>query len=163
MNNLRKIFVPTLVSIIFISIASTHSWSKEVDSSIWTAPLNDNTKATFTLDQLKKGKRLFNNSCSVCHAGGITKTNPNVSLDSESLMRATPSRNSVESLINYMKDPTTFDGTKSIAEFHPSVKSADIFPKMRSLTEEDLYAIAGHILIQPEIVSEKWGGGKIYF
>jgi len=163
MNNLRKIFFPTLVSIIFISIASTYSWSKEVESSIWTAPLNDNTKATFTLDQLKKGKRLFNNSCSVCHAGGITKTNPNVSLDSESLMRATPSRNSVESLINYMKDPTTFDGTKSIAEFHPSVKSADIFPKMRSLTEEDLYAIAGHILIQPEIVSEKWGGGKIYF
>jgi photosystem II cytochrome c550 len=34
---------------------------------------------------------------------------------------------------------------------------------MRTLTEDDLYAIAGHILIQPQIVAEKWGGGKIYY
>jgi len=34
---------------------------------------------------------------------------------------------------------------------------------MRSVTEEDLQAIAGHILLQPKIVAEKWGGGKIYF
>jgi len=24
-------------------------------------------------------------------------------------------------------------------------------------------AIAGHILLQPKIITEKWGGGKIYF
>jgi photosystem II cytochrome c550 len=34
---------------------------------------------------------------------------------------------------------------------------------MRSLSEEDLFAIAGHILAQPQIISEKWGGGKIYY
>ena len=34
---------------------------------------------------------------------------------------------------------------------------------MRSVTDEDLTAIAGHILIQPKIISEKWGGGKIYY
>jgi photosystem II cytochrome c550 len=28
---------------------------------------------------------------------------------------------------------------------------------MRSLTEDDLYAIAGHILLQPKIVAEKMG------
>ena len=44
-----------------------------------------------------------------------------------------------------------------------SIKSADIFPKMRSLTDEDLFAMAGHILIQPKVVNEKWGGGKIYY
>ena len=62
-----------------------------------------------------------------------------------------------------MKNPTTFDGLESIAEIHPSIQSADIFPKMRNLSEDDLYAIAGHILVQPKIVAEKWGGGKIYF
>ena len=51
----------------------------------------------------------------------------------------------------------------SIAEIHPSIKSADIYPRMRSLTDEDLYSIAGHIMLQPKIVAEKWGGGKIYF
>ena len=43
------------------------------------------------------------------------------------------------------------------------IKSADIFPKMRSLTDEDLFAISGHILLQPKVVNEKWGGGKIYY
>jgi photosystem II cytochrome c550 len=33
---------------------------------------------------------------------------------------------------------------------------------MRSLTDEDLTAIAGHILLQPKIVTEKVGG-KIYY
>jgi photosystem II cytochrome c550 len=34
---------------------------------------------------------------------------------------------------------------------------------MRSLSEDDLFAIAGHILLQPKVLSEKWGGGKIYY
>ena len=29
--------------------------------------------------------------------------------------------------------------------------------------DEDLFAIAGHILLQPKVVNEKWGGGKIYY
>jgi photosystem II cytochrome c550 len=45
-------------------------------------------------------------------------------------------------------------GLESIAEIHPSIKSADIYPRMRSLTDEDLTAIAGHILLQPKIVTE---------
>ena len=76
---------------------------------------------------------------------------------------ATPPRDNIESLISYLKNPTTYDGLDSIAEIHPSIKSADIFPKMRSLSEDDLEAIAGHILLQPKIGSEKWGGGKIYY
>ena len=62
-----------------------------------------------------------------------------------------------------MKRPTTYDGIESIAETHPSLQSADIYPRMRSLTDEDLFAVAGHILIQPKVVNEKWGGGKIYY
>ena len=116
-----------------------------------------------TPEQVKRGKRLFNATCGACHVGGITKTNPNVGLDPEALSLATPRRDSVSSLVDFMKNPTTYDGVDSIAEIHPSIKSADIYPRMRSLTEEDLTAIAGHILLQPKIIAEKWGGGKIYF
>ena len=76
---------------------------------------------------------------------------------------ATPARDNITSLVSYFKDPMTYDGLDSISELHPSIKSADIFPKMRSLTDEDLFAIAGHILLQPKVVNEKWGGGKIYY
>ncbi len=34
---------------------------------------------------------------------------------------------------------------------------------MRSLSDEDLFAISGHVLLQPKLAGEKWGGGKIYY
>jgi len=114
-------------------------------------------------EQVKRGKRLFNATCGACHVGGITKTNPNVGLDPEALSLATPRRDNIAALVDYLKNPTSYDGLNSIAEVHPSIKSADIYPRMRSLTDEDLYSIAGHILLQPKIVTEKWGGGKIYY
>eukprot|EP01040_Poterioochromonas_malhamensis_P007383 gene7383-7965_t len=114
-------------------------------------------------EEIKKGKRLFNNSCAVCHIGGVTKTNPNVGLDLKSLANATPPRNTIISLINFMENPTTYDGLEAIAETHPSIKSADIFPKMRSLTNDDLYSIASYILAQPIVNPEKWGGGKSHY
>ena len=116
-----------------------------------------------TPEQVKRGKRLFNSTCGACHVGGISKTNPNVGLDPEALSLATPRRDNIDALIDYLKNPTTYDGLDSIAEVHPSIKSADLYPRMRSVTDDDLYAIAGHILLQPKIVTEKWGGGKIYY
>jgi photosystem II cytochrome c550 len=136
----------------------------ELDEATRTVALDSSGKSTvLSAEQVKRGKRLFNASCGSCHTGGITKTNPNIGLDTEGLSLATPNRNSVAGLVDYMKNPTTFDGLESIAETHPSIASADIFPKMRSLSEDDLFAIAGHILLQPKVVSEKWGGGKIYY
>lgn len=160
MKNFLKLIFFSFLS--FFSIAQ-FSYAIELDEAVRTVPLNSKENVTLTLEQVKRGKRLFINTCSTCHVGGITKTNPNVGLDSEALSLATPARNTIESLVDYMKNPTTFDGLESIAEIHPSIKSADIFPKVRSLTEDDLFAIAGHILIQPKIVAEKWGGGKIYY
>ena len=127
--------------------------------------VNDSSGKTVVLtpEQVKRGKRIFNATCGACHVGGITKTNTNISLDPEALSLATPRRDSIESLIDFMKNPTTYDGFESIAETHPSIKSADIYPRMRSLTDEDLTAIAGHILLQPKVQGEKWGGGKIYY
>nr|YP_009589067.1 cytochrome c550 [Corallina ferreyrae]QBL75583.1 cytochrome c550 [Corallina ferreyrae] len=136
----------------------------ELDEFTRTVQLEqDGQTVILTPEQVKRGKRLFNNTCAQCHNGGITKTNPNIGLDPESLSLATPSRDHMSGLIDYMKNPTSYDGESYISELHPSIKSAEIFPKMRNLTDEDLFAIAGHILIQPKIVSEKWGGGKIYY
>jgi photosystem II cytochrome c550 len=116
-----------------------------------------------TPEQVKRGKRLFNATCGACHVGGITKTNPNIGLDPEALSLATPRRDSIDSLVDFLKNPTSYDGVESIAEVHPSIKSADIYPRMRSVTDEDLVAMAGHILLQPKILTEKWGGGKTYY
>lgn len=143
-----------------------HSFTNaiELDDATRTVSVDSKGKTTvLTPEQVKRGKRLFLATCSVCHTGGITKTNPNVGLDTEALSLATPNRDNIVGLVDYMKNPTTYDGLESIAEIHPSIKSADIFPKMRSLSEDDLVAIAGHILVSPKIVSEKWGGGKIYY
>lgn len=136
----------------------------ELDAATRTVPLNqEGSPLTLTRRQVEEGQRLFNYACASCHAGGITKTNPSLGLEPETLALATPNRNSVEGLVDYIEDPTTYDGEQSIAELHPSIKSADIYPKMRNLSNEDLKAIAGYILVQPKIQGIKWGGGKIYF
>jgi photosystem II cytochrome c550 len=164
MKNLtKKLFGSIFCALGLVLTSASNSWAVELDDAVRTIPLNGSKTLTLSPEQVKRGKRLFLSSCSVCHTGGITKTNPNVGLDTEALSLATPTRNTVEGLVDYMKNPTTFDGLESIAEIHPSIKSADIFPRMRTLTEDDLVAIAGHILLQPKIVAEKWGGGKIYY
>jgi len=163
MKNLTGTISKSILTLVISLGITSSSWAIDLDEASRTVQLNTTKSVTLTPEQVKRGKRLFISTCSVCHTGGITKTNPDVGLDTEALSLATPQRNTIEGLVDYMKNPTTFDGLESIAEIHPSIKSADIFPKMRTLTEDDLYAIAGHILVQPKIVAEKWGGGKIYY
>jgi|TARA_B110000091_G_scaffold72560_1_gene79977 photosystem II cytochrome c550 len=158
-----RIITFTIGYILGVNFGPNSAEGVELDDATSTVQLNSNKTVTLTPEQVKRGKRLFLSSCSICHTGGITKTNPNVGLDTEALSLATPARNTIEGLVDYMKNPTTFDGLESIAEIHPSIRSADIFPRMRTLTEDDLFAIAGHILVQPKILAEKWGGGKIYY
>ena len=156
-----------LFSFIFLGIFSifvTTASAIDLDEATRTVVADASGKTiVLTPEQVKRGKRLFNATCGACHVGGISKTNPNVGLDPEALSLATPRRDNIASLVDYLKNPTSYDGLESIAEVHPSIKSADIYPRMRSLTDEDLYSIAGHIMLQPKIVTEKWGGGKIYF
>nr|YP_010336533.1 photosystem II cytochrome c550 [Rhodospora sordida]UNJ14939.1 photosystem II cytochrome c550 [Rhodospora sordida] len=161
---LRKKIFACLLSFTIYTCGLNSAQAIELDESTRTLPLDSSgTTIVFTPEQVKRGKRLFNNTCAICHTGGITKTNPNVGLDPESLSLASPPRDNIGSLIDYMKDPTSYDGAESIAEVHPSIKSADIFPKMRNLSDDDLFSIAGHILLQPKVSAEKWGGGKIYY
>jgi photosystem II cytochrome c550 len=163
MKNTIKNLSVTILSFISIFTITFSANAIELDEASRTVALNSKETVVLSPEQVKRGKRLFLNTCSICHTGGITKTNPNVGLDTEALSLATPTRNTIEGLVDYLKNPTTYDGLESIAEIHPSIRSADIFPKMRTLTEDDLFTIAGHILVQPKIVAEKWGGGKIYY
>ena len=161
-----KKYTQTLLLLIIILFTSFTTVAKAIDLDEATRTVvSDSSGKTIVLtpEQVKRGKRLFNSTCGACHVGGITKTNPNVGLDPEALSLATPRRDNISALVEYLKNPTTYDGLESIAEVHPSIKSADIYPRMRSLTDEDLYSIAGHIMLSPKIVTEKWGGGKIYY
>ena len=155
-----------LFSLLFLGIFSffvTSASAVDLDEATRTVSVDGSKTVVLTNEQVKRGKRLFNATCGYCHLGGITKTNPNIGLDPESLSLATPRRDNIVGLVDFMKNPTTYDGLESIAETHPSIKSADIYPRMRSVTDEDLTAIAGHVLLQPKIGGEKWGGGKIYY
>jgi photosystem II cytochrome c550 len=145
---------------IFVSSAGALELSEEVR----TVKLNyEGDTIILSLKQVKEGKSLFNYACAQCHAGGRTQRNQNVGLDGDSLAGATPPRDNIEGLVDYLKNPTTYDGEDEIAELHPSTKSADIYTEMRNLTDDDLEAIAGHILLQPKIAGSRWGGGKIYY
>jgi photosystem II cytochrome c550 len=156
-----------LFSFIFFFVFSafvTTASAIDLDEATRTIVADGSGKTmVLTPEQVKRGKRLFNATCGACHVGGISKTNPNVGLDTEALSFATPRRDNVAALVDYLKNPTTYDGLESIAETHPSIKSADIYPRMRAITDEDLTALAGHILLQPKVITEKWGGGKIYY
>ena len=154
-------------SVLFFGIFSMSVMSAsaiDLDEATRTVAQDGSGKTiVLTPEQVKRGKRLFNATCGACHVGGMTKTNPNVGLDPEALSLATPRRDNMDALVDYLKNPTSYDGLESIAEVHPSIASADIYPRMRSVTDEDLTAMAGHILLQPKILTEKWGGGKTYY
>lgn len=151
--------VATLLFTFQILVGSAQA--TEIPESVRTLPLNDKgDMVTLSLEEVANGKKLFNYACGQCHVGGVTKTNFNVDLSSESLALATPPRTNIEALVDYMKNPTTYDGLEEISEVHPATISSDVFPKMRNLTDDDLYAIAGHILLQPKILGDRWGAGK---
>jgi len=161
----KKYFlICVLVVFSIFNVFTKPSFAIDLDEATRTVVVDSNgTTTVLTPEQVKRGKRLFNATCGACHTGGITKTNPNVGLDPEALSLATPRRDNISSLVDFMKTPTTYDGLESIAQVHPSIQSADIYLRMRSLTDEDLYSIAGHVMLQPKILTEKWGGGKIYY
>lgn len=159
---LKKYIWLVVATVLFtFQIFVSEAGAVELDKATRTIPLNENGETVvLSVKQVEKGKRLFNDTCAQCHVGGSTKTDPNVGLGPNALAGATPPRDNVEALVDYMKKPTTYDGFQDISEYHPSIESADIFPEMRNLTDNDLFDIAGHILIQPKIVGEQWGGGK---
>ncbi len=166
LSSARRFVLRTLL---VLPLALLVCWGSPAAAAQWTA--DDLTVVadpsgsliTFSEQDVKTGRKLFNNSCGECHAGGITKTNQNVGLDPETLALATPSRDNIAALVDYLKDPTSYDGEYSIADLHPSLRGSDVFVKMRDLDEDDLKLMAGYILVAPKVQGVQWGGGKIYF
>ncbi|HEY9649895.1 MAG TPA: photosystem II cytochrome c-550, partial [Coleofasciculaceae cyanobacterium] len=146
---MKRFILLAVATILFIFQVGVNSVAAvELDTETRTVKANEaGDTIVLTLEQVQEGKRLFNAVCAQCHGGGRTKTDPNVGLAPDVLAGATPPRDSIAALVDYMKNPTTYDGETEISELHPSTKSADIFPEMRNLTDDDLEAIAGHILL----------------
>jgi len=159
----------SLVRLLVLPLALLVGLAGPAQAAQWTAEqltvpaTADGASVTFSEQEIKAGRKIFNDSCGVCHAGGITKTNHNVGLDPETLALATPARDNVDALVDYMKDPTSYDGEYSIADVHPSIRSSDVFVKMRDLNDEDLRLMAGFIWWPPRCRARSGGGGKIYF
>ncbi|HEY9886877.1 MAG TPA: photosystem II cytochrome c-550 [Candidatus Obscuribacterales bacterium] len=157
----RCIWLAAIAVMVVSQFLAGPAVAAELDEATRTIKLNEQGDTfVLSLEQVARGRKQFNYACATCHVSGITKTNPTVGLDPESLAGALPPRDNVEAMVDYLKNPTTYDGLTEIAQLHPSLKSTDIFPKMRSLTEEDLVAVSGFILLQPKVIGNLWGGGK---
>ncbi|MCG9886334.1 MAG: cytochrome c-550 [Cyanobacteria bacterium] len=158
---LRKCFLLAVAAVFLMLQVATPANAVEMDEALRTVKLNEaGQEVVLTMEQVALGKKLFNDTCAQCHAGGVTKTSPDLDLSTESLAGAIPTRDHIEGLVDYMKNPTSYDGELEIYEMHPSTRSADIYPEMRNLTDDELYAIAGHVLSQPKVIGARWGAGK---
>lgn len=67
---------------------------------------------SYTAQDLSQGKQLFEANCLNCHVGGITLPDPTITLSLDALAQATPPRNTVQSLVNFSRQPMTYDGSE---------------------------------------------------
>ncbi|MEM9568995.1 MAG: photosystem II cytochrome PsbV2 [Cyanobacteria bacterium P01_E01_bin.34] len=74
------------------------------------------TMTTITAEQLSQGKRLFESNCLNCHVGGATLPNPTVALSLKDLSNATPRRDNLAALVEFQREPMTFDGFEESIE-----------------------------------------------
>ncbi|WP_293129244.1 photosystem II cytochrome PsbV2 [Microcoleus sp. bin38.metabat.b11b12b14.051] len=66
----------------------------------------------FSAEDLSAGKRLFEQNCLNCHVGGATLPDPTISLSLTALEGATPPRTTINSLVSYLREPMTYDGSE---------------------------------------------------
>ena len=80
----NKILVGSALAAILLGSNIAPVNALELDEDTRTVTLDGKgNSVVLTPEQVKRGKRLFNNACGTCHVGGLTKTNPNVGLDTE--------------------------------------------------------------------------------
>jgi len=162
-NAYKYLLLAIATVVLACQISVSNVLAAEIPVELRTVQLNDKEKTVLATKDILAGKKLFAAACANCHVGGATFTNPNVGLDPETLALATPPRNTIAGLVDYMKNPTTYDGVEEIYETHPSLRSTDIFPSMRGLTDDKLKSIAGYMLYAPGVKGAGWGGGKVYY
>ena len=160
---LKRLILVVVATLLFAFQFQVNSAAAlELDEATRTITLNEaGDQITFSSQQVTQGQRLFNSNCTKCHLQGKTKTNNNVSLGLEDLAGAEPRRDNVLALIDYIKNPTSYDGELSLELEHPNTSRPDTFPELKNINEDDIEAIAGYMLIAPKL-DERWGG-TIYF
>ena len=86
----------TLARLLVLPLALLVGLAGPAQAAQWTADqltvpaTADGSTVSFSEQEIKSGRKIFNSSCGECHAGGITKTNQNVGLDPETLAAAAP-------------------------------------------------------------------------
>ncbi|WP_017306247.1 photosystem II cytochrome c-550 [Spirulina subsalsa] len=163
MRRLKFLWIAAITLILGFQVAVQSAMAVNISESNRTVKLNEaGETVTITNQQFELGKREFNNTCSQCHMSGRTKTNPNVTLGLGDLEGAFPTRDNLLAIVDYTKNPTTYDGETDISDLHPSTSRLDLWPEMRNLTQEDLENLAGYILAEINIRGDRWGAGKVY-
>ena len=66
----------------------------------------------FSAEDFSAGKQLFQQNCLNCHVGGATLPDPTISLSLTALEGATPPRSDINSLVAYLRQPMTYDGSE---------------------------------------------------
>jgi photosystem II cytochrome c550 len=164
-RTMLKRFIWVVVASIFFAfqLHINSAFAIELDENARTVKFNEQgQEKILSIKQIEKGQKIFYDTCSQCHVNGRTKTNPNVSLSLRDLGGAEPSRDNVLAMVDYLKNPTTYDGENEITELHLNTKRVDLYPEMRNYTDDDLESVSGYILVQARLRGSKWGGGKVY-
>ncbi len=160
----KLISIPKRLTLLMVALLAMVSWTlapvfAASDPAIRTVPLTESEMITFADAELAQGKRLFNAACGRCHVGGQTYANPDVSLKLEDLEGAFPPRDTVMAMVDYIQNPTTYDGADSLVEYHPNTQLKSEYPRLRNLSDEDLKLISGYIMVQARFLPG-WGGTK---
>ncbi|NJO77423.1 MAG: photosystem II cytochrome PsbV2 [Cyanobacteria bacterium RM1_2_2] len=102
--------------------AANPSWADAVDpyvrrylrveESVELKLNSEGQTRSFSAANLSSGKRFFEENCKNCHVGGSTLPDPTVSLSLEALKAATPPRDSILSLVAFLREPMTYDGAE---------------------------------------------------
>lgn len=160
---LKRLILGFVATVFFaLQLHIDHAFALNVDESLRTVKLNSaGEQLVLSNEELTLGERLFYDTCSQCHNSGRTKSNPNVTLGGADLANAYPARDNVEGIVDYLINPTTYDGEEYIYEIHPNTTRADLFAEMRNYSDEDLEAVAGFVL-SAEKIKASWGKGKVY-
>ncbi|MBW4579043.1 MAG: photosystem II cytochrome PsbV2 [Tildeniella nuda ZEHNDER 1965/U140] len=103
----------------------------------------------FPADEFAAGKQLFERNCLNCHVGGATLPDPTVSLSLADLQGATPRRDTVSSLVAYLRQPMTYNGTEETFWCRQIPESW--------LSQAQIESLAGFVLRAAQ-TAPGWGG-----
>ncbi|AGY58723.1 photosystem II cytochrome PsbV2 [Gloeobacter kilaueensis] len=105
---------------------------------------------TFTPEDIFAGKKLFESNCQNCHVGGVTTPNPKVSLALAKLQGATPPRDNIQALVQYMRNPMSYDGKEEV----PNCRKATY------LKDDQLQNLAAFVLRAAQ-KAKGWGTARL--